>query len=162
MVVGATITHRRSLGAGAFSMIELVLVIAIVAILAAITAPRYAKAGARYRIDAAAKRVVRDLAMARQRARLRGATQTVTFSESTNSYQIAGIAALNDSTKTYTVTLSDNLYQTTLVEADFGGSTSVSFDGYGVPSSGGTISLQIGDYSKTVVLNAETGRAEVQ
>src|SRR5688500_12739493 len=60
-----------------FSLIELVLVVATIAVLSAIAVPKYADAMNRYRVDLAAKRVVADFALARSSARGSGLGQVV-------------------------------------------------------------------------------------
>ena len=55
---------------GGFSLLELVVVMVIVAILAAIATPRYGKAVARYRTASAARKIAADLTFARKRARI--------------------------------------------------------------------------------------------
>src|SRR5690606_27031377 len=52
-----------------FSLLELVMVLTIIAILAAIATPRYANAMARYRADLAARRIAADLLLAQRLAR---------------------------------------------------------------------------------------------
>ncbi len=43
-----------------------------------------------------------------------------------------------------------------------GGDVQLIFDGYGVPDSGGLITVQVGDATRTVAINPDTGSAEVQ
>ena len=153
---------RQDAPCRAFSLIELVMVIGIMAIVAAIATPRYAQSVARYRVQTGARRMVQDLAMARERARSLGASQTVVFNPRSDSYQIAGVRALNGTGSDYTVDLAGGLYRSKLVSANFGGDRTVVFNGYGYPDSGGTAVVRIGDITKTVVLDAQTGRAAVQ
>jgi len=145
----------------AFTLIEIVLVLAIMGIIAAIAAPRYATAISRFHVDSAAKRLVRDLALARERARSRGVATRVTFTLASDTYQLAGLPGL-DGSPNYSVNVADEPYKASLISADFGGSAWVVFDGYGVPNSGGTVVLDSGGYVKTVTIDPQTGRASVQ
>ncbi len=145
-----------------FSLLELVLVLALVATLAAIAAPRYGKAVARYRTEMAARRIVSDLSYARKRAQIRSASQVITFRPASDDYEIDGAASLDDASASYIVKLSDAPYRTSLVSATFGGDAAVTFDGYGVPSAGGQIVISTGEYRKTIVLDAASGKAEAQ
>ena len=145
-----------------FSLLELVMVVAIIGVLAAIAAPRYGRAIARYRADMAARRIAADLALAGRAARTAGASKTVSFSVAGAEYTIPGLPSLRDSTADYRVVLSDSPYQAAVVSADFGGDADVAFDGYGTPDSGGSISIQVGEYTKTVVLDAGSGKATIQ
>ena len=45
---------------------------------------------------------------------------------------------------------------------DMGGDAQLTFDGYGLPDTGGFVIVQAGDYQYTVVVDPETGAAEVQ
>lgn len=146
----------------AFSLLEAVLVMAILAVVAAMAAPRYAQAVSRYGVDHAAKVLMNDLSIARQRARTLGARQTVVFSELAETYEIAGLASLDAPVQPYRVSLASCSPRAEIVTARFGAgsATSVTFDGYGVPDGGGSIVLQCGDARKTVTLDAATGRAK--
>ena len=149
-------------GGGGFSLLELVFVIAIIATVAAIAVPRYGGAVARYRIKAAARRIVEDLALARATARSKSASVTVTFDVAMNQYQISGVAALNDPLSDAELNLSDSPYHAQLVSADLGGDNVVIFDGFGSPDSGGTIVIAGGAVTKTIVLDADSGAATAQ
>ena len=133
---GPVVTNRRPWG---FTLLEICIVLAIMAIVAAIAAPRYGSAVGRYQAKVAARSIVTDLSFARDRARTTSASQVVTFSPDTNEYQIPGVVDLKESSPNYTVRLSGDPYNAQLVSADFGGSNSVTFNGYGVPSSGGAV-----------------------
>jgi len=152
----------RRPAARAFSLVEAAIVLVIVAVLAAIASPRYARAVANYRADAAARAVVRDLTLARQRARSRGAAQTVTFAPDADAYEVVGASSLDGTGAAYRVDLRDGACRARLTSAVFGGDASVVFDGYGCPDSGGSAVVQVGDVQRTVVLDAQTGRASVQ
>ena len=141
---------------------ELVLVAAILAVLAGIASPRYGRAVARYQVAMAAKRVAADLEYASNRARTSSSNLTVTFTPGSDQYQMAGVPDLCDPASDYTVVLTDSPFRSSMTSASFGVDANVIFDGYGVPDSGGTVVVACGSYQKTVVLNAETGKAEVQ
>ena len=149
-------------GCDGFSLFELVLVLCIIATLAAIAAPRYAASVARYRVQVAAWRIETDLAFAQRRARVCGCSQAVVFSAATNEYQLPGVPDLDNPASNYTVRLSEEPYAVKLLAVDFGGDQQVIFDGWGMPDSGGSVTLGAGSMQKTVVLDAETGKACVQ
>lgn len=146
----------------AMTLFELVMVLAIVAVLGAIAAPRYANAVANHRSAAAAWRIAADLELARRTARASRQTQSVTFDLADNQVRIPGAGNLSDSSANYVTKLADEPYRAELVSADLGGDAEVIFDGYGVPDSGGTIVVQHAGVQQTIVLNAYSGRAEVQ
>jgi type II secretion system protein H len=143
------------------TLLELTLVVAIVGILSAIAIPRYGSYVGRQRVDAAARRVVLDLSLARNRARITSTGVTVSFDPVTNRYQILGMTDSDRKIATYGVRLSDDPYGVDLVSADFGGDSEVIFTGYGDPDSGGTVVLSAHDYAVTVTLDADSGLASV-
>ena len=153
---------RPERGKRAFSLVELVLVVAILIVVAAIAAPRYGRATARYRAQAAALRIAADIDMARRSARSAGAGRTISFYVAANEYSIAGLPDLKDSSSDYRAVLSRSPYNAQVLSADFGGQAKLTFDGYGQAGSDGTVQVQVGDVLKTVVFIAASGKATVQ
>lgn len=157
-----TTQGERRISRTGFSMLELALVIVIISIVAAIAIPRYANAISHYRADMAARRIAADLLLAQNNAQISSTSRTVTFSTVSNQYTIPAMDDLDSPPTSYVIKLGDDPYKATLVSASFGDDSSVIFDGYGVPDNGGQVVVQAGHFSKTVVLNADTGRAAVQ
>ncbi len=155
------VTKASSLRRG-FSILELVLVVVIIAITAAIAVPRYVSSINFYRTDLAAKRIATDLAMARDNAWTTGAQRTATFDAAANTYSMPGIRSLERSTADFAVDLSGRPYYCDLVSVNFQGRTSVTFDAYGLPNRGGQVVVRSGQFQKTIVLNPYTGNATIQ
>jgi len=153
-------SHTSS--AGAFSLLELVLVIAIIAVLAAIAVPRYASCASRYKVETAARRIVADLALAKSQAYGTSSTKTVLLYTDTDRLVIPSVDPMDGTSLDYTTDFSEEPYCADITEANFDGSNSVYFDIYGKPNAGGTIVLKVGDYERTVYLDADTGEASVQ
>jgi type II secretory pathway pseudopilin PulG len=146
----------------AFSLLELLVILAIVASIIAIALPRYGHTMARYQADVAARRIVSDLALARAEARQNCRSQTIIVDPVANQIRMPGVAHLDDGLSEYVTELAVEPYCATLVSADFGGDGAVIFDGYGVPDSGGTAVVRSGGEQRTVVLNQDSGEAVVQ
>jgi type IV fimbrial biogenesis protein FimT len=155
-------SRSRSRRPSGFTLVELVLVMAILAIVAGIAAPRYATATARFRVDAAARRIGADLGLARARAQTTSAPVTVRFDVGGNSYEMLSTASPLAGAANYVTVMSEEPYQAKLVSATFGGSSDMTFDGYGRPASSGTVVVKVGSVSKTITVDAGTGRAAVQ
>jgi type II secretory pathway pseudopilin PulG len=125
-------------------MIELVIVLLIMGIFSAVAAPKFLDSLLFHRIECAARRVKADIDMTRQRARLTSTTQTIIFANSI--YTVSGIASLDQTSNTYTVNLLASPYSLDSAVANFGGSQTLTFDGYGSPSpsNGGWVDLTAG------------------
>lgn len=143
-----------------FSLVELVMVMAIIAMLSGIALPRYESALARYRVERAARRIVLDLAAARTEARTSNTSHVVQFGPGLEAYRILEGERVKDGFEV--IRLSKAPYHVDVVSANFNGTTSVTFDVYGVPNAGGTVVLQAGDFQKTITLDADTARATMQ
>ena len=72
------------------------------------------------------------------------------------------VADLKNSSADYAVDLSAEPYEAKILSADFGGDATLVFDGYGMPDSGGTVQVQVGENVRTVVFAANTWEATVQ
>ena len=146
---------------GGFNLVELVLVIAMTAMISAIAIPRYASSIARYRADAAVKRVAADLALAQSHASTAGKGQSVVFVA--RGYQMPGVPHLDGkSYGDYTVDLGAEPYGVTRVAAEFGGDATVKFDLYGNPDTGGSVVVIVGDVRRVVTLAPESGKVAVK
>ncbi|MEM9417882.1 MAG: prepilin-type N-terminal cleavage/methylation domain-containing protein [Planctomycetota bacterium] len=159
---GPTPTHRFTRTRRGFSLVELVLTLVIVGLVAAMAVPRYADALSRYRIDAAANHVVAFLENAQTEAAATSADVTVWFRVFHNQLEVTARATSYDPTLTYQTPLDEDPYFCDLVSANFGGDIYLVFDGYGKPDSGGTATLQVGGLTRTITVNAETGKATIQ
>jgi prepilin-type N-terminal cleavage/methylation domain-containing protein len=147
---------------GGFSLLEVVLVTAIIAVCAAIAIPRYGSATGRYRADLAARRVAADLRQTQARARMISAACTIAFTPSTSKYQIVNAPSLDGAGGTYTVDLTVPPYQARIVSASFNGSAQVAFSGWGLPSKAGTVVIAVGLEQRTISLNGLTGQVSIQ
>ena len=144
-----------------FTLIELVIVLLITAILAAVVTPKFFSSLWFHRAESASRRVKLDLQMARNRAKAASATQTVQFDSATHSYVVPGLADLDHPDSQYKVDLTKYPYQAQIVSVDFGGDEQVSFDRFGLPDSGGTILVKSGPEQRTVSIEATSGQVTI-
>ncbi len=146
----------------AFTLVELVLVMAILAVLGAIALPRFGRSVGRQRLAGAAARVAADVRWARSRAVLRSTSVGIVFPAAGQalSYQMVGSPDL-DRGMPVGGTSTVSAPGVVVSACDFGGSTSINFDGYGVPDSGGSITLRMGEFASTISVDAQTGAPTV-
>jgi prepilin-type N-terminal cleavage/methylation domain-containing protein len=136
----------------AFTLVELLLVLFILGILAASAAPTFADSLMYHRVEAAAQRLKNDLHLARKTAVTKSATCSLEFTSGAT-YTLVGADSLDRAGEPYTVDLSKSPYGVSVSSVDFGGTAVVDFNGYGLPSSEGTIVLQAGSHRRRIVLD---------
>jgi Tfp pilus assembly protein FimT len=124
-------------------------------ILTAVAAPTFFDSLLFHRVESAARRVKADLELARTQARLTSASQSVTFANS--AYTLSNVKSLDKPSAAYSVDLKKQPYSLDSATADFSSAATVSFDGYGTPTSGGTVVLVAKSHRCTVTLNGTTG-----
>jgi prepilin-type N-terminal cleavage/methylation domain-containing protein len=147
-----------------FSLVELAIVAAILAIGAAVAAPRYSGAVARYRAQSAARRIAADIQMAQALARSTSSGRRVIFGFKPNAY------ALTDSTTpassaTYQVDLADAPCHARIISVTLGNgdlTQTVAFDGYGRPRTSATVVVASGGAQATVEMAAESGAVQAK
>jgi prepilin-type N-terminal cleavage/methylation domain-containing protein len=155
--IGSASRHRRR---PAFTMTEMVIVIMVMGIVAAAATPAFLNSLLHHRVASAAHRLKTDLELARQTARLTSSTQSITFVNSSYLMTTA-VKDFDDPSVNYAVDLSGSPYEVNSVTANFGGAQIVSFNGYGLPSNGGTVVIASSGHSSTVTLDAATGEVTI-
>ena len=149
--------HYRS-----FTLVDLIMTLVVIVIVAAIASPRYFNSLSRYRADAGARRVAADFALTQRMARNTSASKTIRFDSANNSYEISTLKKFDNSGDPYIVYLQDPPYQAELGLIDLGGDWQVTFDGFGIPDSGGFVDVQTNDVRFRVTIDVETGEASIQ
>jgi prepilin-type N-terminal cleavage/methylation domain-containing protein len=144
-----------------FTLAEVVCVLVIMTILAAIALPRYAKTLSRYRAELAARRVVADLSLAQRQARFSSTAQTVVFDSAAEACQLIGLPDPDHPGLDYVVNLGAEPYRADIGSVDLGGDAQIVFDGFGQPDSGGSIVVSAGNCYKQIDVDSVTGDATV-
>ena len=146
----------------AISALEVLVTVMIIGILSAIAVPSFLYSLASHRTNQAARRIVVDLELARREATMASAARTVTFDAAGEFYTLIDVEHPDHPGQPYTVVLLDEPFQVEILAVDLGGDGVVVFDGYGQADSGGTIKLQSGAITATIIVDAATGRASVE
>lgn len=108
----------------------------IIGVVVAIAVPRFAQANARQQLSAAADRLASDLEQAQHTARMTSHLVWVTFDTSGGNYTVFPLAS-----DQFKVELDEAPYSVELTKALFQGLPLMAFNGYGIPSSSGSITL---------------------
>lgn len=145
----------------AFSLIELMIVLAILGVIGGLAAPRYALAVDRYRADAAARRLVADIRWIHSRAIAMGAAKTIAFTNGTATYSVAGETSADHPGQGFSVDLSGGPYAATIVSTSLSGG-GISFNGFGICTAGGSVVLRSGSCTTTVQVDSVTGSASIR
>lgn len=156
-----TATKRRRPADGV-SLVELVVVVMIMGIVTSIATPMYFHTLARGRVDAAARRLVADLALVQSTAEVSSSSRTIQFSSTGNSYVVAGLASPDRPTLDYSMQLSATPYFCDIVSVDCDGDEMLVFNGFGLPDSSATVTIASGHLQRLVVVDPITGKGVVQ
>ena len=144
----------------AITIVELVVVVMVLSIMAAVAAPAFFESLLYHRVESAARRVKADLELARQAARQKSVSRSVTFTNT--GYSLSAVVnGLDDPNSAYSVDLTAPPYELSSVVADFNNSQVVVFDGFGMPLSGGTVVLTSQGHQCTVSLDGATGEVSI-
>ncbi|MDB5333845.1 MAG: hypothetical protein JWP03_4996 [Phycisphaerales bacterium] len=144
-----------------YTLIEIVVVLAIIGVLWAVAAPRYGNSLCRYRAEQAARRIAADLLLARSQAKMTSKTRTISFNTSTNIYGM-DVQGLTASSTQYNVNISGDPYYASFVSASFNNTAAVTFDQYGSCDNSGTIVVQCGGVQNTITVESTSGKVTVQ
>jgi prepilin-type N-terminal cleavage/methylation domain-containing protein len=146
-----------------FTVIEILIVLVIMTI-AALTAVPMMSSASSVQIRSAASMIAADLEYAKSMAISRGQNYSVRFDQNADSYRIVdqGNIVIQHPVKkgfNYIVDFQSDtrLNRVDITGANFSGNPDVEFDSMGSPQSGGTISLQAGGTTVTIMVVPITG-----
>lgn len=160
-----------------YTLIEVLITVTIMGIAAAIVVPNMLRGGT-LGVQAGARIIIADLLFAQNEAMAQQSTRRVVFDSDDNSYRVekydAGASAwvlefnpalgIGGDQQNYEVDFDeDNRFSgVDIVSADFNGTTTVTFDDLGNPSSGGTVRLRFDEHVYEVKVAPFTGRVTVE
>ncbi len=162
-----TVRHHHRAG---YSFVELSIVVSILGIIGAVSAPAFSAAMMFRTAQGAAERITADLNLAREHALARGMSIAVTVTNSTDNYAIPAITHPDHPSQTYSVDLSSTGLCNVVLTANFSGYQTVTFTEWGLPVVGpgntplttGTIAVNCHQRTYTVTIDATTGKASCQ
>lgn len=158
-VHGSPMPCRGLSVARAFSLVELLIVIAIVGIAATLAAPRLSTVMGRQRANQAASRTSAELARVATLARSTSRSWTVTFSAA--GFTITGTDAAGAATS-WEVVLADEPYLSRITTIAFGPDNAVTYSGHGLPTESGKVELRSGPAGAVVTVNQNNPYAIVE
>lgn len=144
-------------GRRGFSLVELVVVLAIAASAAAVGTFKYASAASRSRAEGAARRILADLDAAQTRARVTSSAHFIVFDTALSEYRI-GTAPQLSAGSAQRIDLAVNPYRSKITVSGLA-SDRIRFDAFGQPSGGGVITITSGDAQFTLTIDQHSGRA---
>ncbi len=141
--------QQRTIRARAFSMIEMVIVITIIGIVAAIVAPRFADAGAGRRLAAAKRTLTNDTEMAKRLARAGGITYTLGVYPNQNMYVLVEGTDIKRDAVVFTRDFDDDPYNIDITRTNKGNPAFIVITPYGEFIDSFTVGLSDGDVEVT-------------
>lgn len=144
-----------------FTFVELLVVLLIMSILATVSTLLVGKSTNLFRADVAARGIVSAIDTVRTNARYSSAGKRIQFSVTNNTFTLVGAVNPDNSGQPWVVSLNGRVYEATLKSVDLGGDAELIFSGFGTPDSGGTILITAGGTSRTVTVDAATGKATI-
>jgi len=122
--------------------------------------PAVHEAAFSYKADVVAQHVVDHLWHAREVAKLRSQNQVVYFNRDADEY-VAPMMKDGEVQQEF-VNLAQWPYQASLVAADFGGKSSVTFNVWGAADAAGELVIDVAGYRRRIVLEPTLGRTTIE
>ncbi|MFK7760301.1 MAG: Tfp pilus assembly protein FimT/FimU [Phycisphaerales bacterium] len=144
---------KPTLKSSAFSLVELVIVVAILGIITAVAVPRFADAGSGRRLTAARSAIYSDVELIKLRARATSKPHAIKFYPSENKYIVVEGIDINRRSIVLTRDLDDDPFNINLDRTNIGGDEILTINALGELSPAST--LQINDDGVTFNVELE-------
>ena len=145
----------------AFTLLELVVVIVIISITAAIAIPRLSGASTRYRVDAAVQQVLSDINITAAEANRISQTREIDFDAFSESYTLIGQPSLSNPAVDRVVNLSREPYNVNMLRVSFGGNSELDISAYGLILVAGEITLAAGRQGRRIVFTQGSSSIQI-
>ena len=141
---------------------ELILVLVLISVMAAIALPRFGGAQAHMTGLSAARRIVAEIEWIRSEAMRLQETKLIWFRTALNKIDMSELEDPNHPGKSYVIELAQEMPGVKLISASFGDEPNkLRFDAWGVPEDGGDVVIGVGNETWTINVDADTGRATI-
>jgi prepilin-type N-terminal cleavage/methylation domain-containing protein len=146
-----------------WSLIELVVVVTILGIVASLASLKFLDSLGFRRVQSAAERLMHDINATQKQARLCGTTTSIDFDAVNHVYALHGVQNMDRPSLTdQIVSLRDDLLSTYFEQIELDDhANSISYNSYGVPDRGGTIIMRSGNWTRQILIDEKSGKAEI-
>lgn len=149
--------HRPTGHGHGFTLVEVVLTAAIIAVVALIALPRFDASSDRRHAETAAHLLLADLEWARTAARARGAPVTVTLNDSntaSNGWTLRGVAPQDIPHRARNPSLRAAVSALNLSDSEGNATAAITFNPLGIPSASGKVLFTSGKVTSTLRIEA--------
>ena len=144
----------------AFTLMELIIVIVIISVTAAVAIPRMSGASSRYRVDAAVQQLLADINITAAAANSASETRSIVFDASNETYVMVGRPSPSNPALNHTVSLSVEPYKVNMLGVSLG-DNQLDISGHGLLMETGQLTLAAGSTARRVVFTSGSGSVQV-
>ncbi len=141
------------------SLLELLVVLVLIGILAAVAVPRFSGAAPTMSGLSAARRIIAEIEWVQAEAIRTQQSQYIWFRPLLNQIEFSGLKDPVHPSRDYVINVAREMSGVTLTSANFAGLKKLTFDAWGRPDAGGTVVLTLGEHTWTITVDGQTGRA---